>query len=209
MNRWWFVVVLLFSVGINVGILATLAVNKMARSSEPVIEQRQPALPPRIQSGQELQQPRLDMPHLERMADHLDLEGEDRERFLEIQRAFFQEVSGQRREMEQARRELMRELISEAPDRARAEQLMQRSALAHAALERALVTNVLDSREVLGPDQEREFAIIIKRIAQGPGDMGNPPNVGPYRRGDRDMRSQDRPPNRPEGRKGGVRRDRP
>ena len=153
------------------------------------------------------------MPHLERLADHLELQGADRDRFLEIQKTFFQEMGRQRREMEQARRELKGELTSKAPDRARAEELMERSAAAHSALERALVTNVLDSREILRPEQERRFGIFIERLAKGPSDMGSPPNVGPLRRGNRGSRPQDRfdgrQPNRAQGRQGGARRDKP
>ena len=150
MRRWWLVLALLLSLGINVGILATLGVQRSRERQSPA-----PARGGGVPAG----------PELERVADRLELAGEARRRFLEIQRRFLAETGAERLRLDRARAELRREILSAHPDRARVEELLAAAAGSTAALERALVRNVLDSREVLDEEQERRFLrFVVSRL---------------------------------------------
>lgn len=166
MRRWWLVILLLLSVGINAGLLAA------------VLARRQP--PPPIEAGEPGQPP----PRLARLANRLGLEGPQRRRFLAIQWSFFQETSRLRFERGEVHRELRRELTAPNPDPARIEELTQRSAHLHLGLEQALVRNLLSTREILGPEQERLYLDLIGRMrlpeaGLGPGGGGAPPERRP------------------------------
>jgi Spy/CpxP family protein refolding chaperone len=171
MIRWWLVIALLLSVGLNVGILATIAA-------------RRPGPPPPREGGppQEGQNPananpNIDpVPRLGRLADRLKLEGDQRRRFLDIQWNLYQESTRQRLQMNEVHRELRRELTRPTPDRQRVEALLNESSRIHQALERALVNNILSTRELLGPEKEKEYLKIVGRLRlpnPGPG-IGNP-----------------------------------
>jgi len=173
MNRWWLVIALLLSVGLNVGILATIA----ARRGGP---------PPaaKAEKAPELANPggRDPLPLLPRLADRLGLEGEKRRKFLDIQWNLFQETSRQRLQLEEVHRDIRRELTRDAPDRQRVDQLLAESARIYLAMERAMVSNVFATRELLDADQERQYLALIGRlrIAGGAaGGLGGNPALGP------------------------------
>ncbi|HEY2291355.1 MAG TPA: periplasmic heavy metal sensor [Thermoanaerobaculia bacterium] len=179
MIRWWLVIALLLSVGLNVGILATIAA-------------RRPGPPPPREGGppQEGQNPananpNIDpVPRLGRLADRLKLEGDQRRKFLDLQWNLYQESTRQRLQMNEAHRELRRELTRPTPDRQRVEALLNESSRIHQALERALVNNILSTRELLGPEKEKEYLKIVGRLRlpnPGPG-VGNPAGPPPKRR---------------------------
>ena len=163
MRRWGVVLALFLSVGVNVGILATLAVHRL-RPRPPVIGEETAR-----GTGQ-----RLDL-----FADRVGLEGERRERFLAVQRRFLDTVTARRGELDEVRRQLRRELTSRRPDPARVDALLAESARLHAALERALVENVLESREILEPDEERRFLRLLGRLRRA----APPAGAGPARAG--------------------------
>jgi Spy/CpxP family protein refolding chaperone len=167
MSRWWLVIALLLSVGLNVGILAAIAARRAG--PPPPREERPP---------QEKQNPaNVDpVPRLGRLADRLKLEGDQRRRFLDLQWNLYQESTRQRLQMNEVHRELRRELTRPNPDRQRVEALLTESSRVHQALERALVNNILSTRELLGPEKEKEYLKIVGRLRlpnPGPG-IGNP-----------------------------------
>ncbi len=83
MKRWWIVIALLLSVGVNVGILATLATRKLASSPPPSADG--PAPPPLREEARE--EEGGSFPRVHRLADRLGLEGEQRRRFVTSSRA--------------------------------------------------------------------------------------------------------------------------
>jgi Heavy-metal resistance len=179
MKRWWLVIALLLSVGLNLGILAAIA----ARRAHPGRVDAQE----REMAGPNLNNPNP-LPRLPRLADRLGLEGEERRKFLDIQWNLFQETSRLRLRMGEVHRDLKRELTSREPDRQRVDALLAESARVHGALERALVSNVLATRELLGPEREREYLTLVGKLRVpgprlgpgmgGPGGQRRPPEGG-------------------------------
>jgi len=204
MSRWWLVIALLLSVGLNLGILVAIKSGppppREEREGRPAQEGRQPA--------------NVDpVPRLGRLADRLKLEGDQRRRFLDIQWNLYQESTRQRLQMNEVHRELRRELTRPAPDRQRVEALLGESSRIHLALERALVNNILSTRELLGPEKEKEYLKIVGRLRlpnPGPGiaNPGGAPNRRPgglldrFRRRKEKLERREGPPP-PEGEEGG------
>lgn len=135
-----------------------------------------------------------------RLADHLELEGEQRERFLGLQRQLAERVHAGRRRIDDSRRELRRELASAEgePDRARVDGLLVAIGREQDALDRALVENVLAVRELFAGETEREYLRFVERFggrfadgrSPGPPGIHGPPGGMRPRFGDR--RAEDR-----------------
>ena len=130
MKRWWLVLALLLSLGVNVGILATLAVARL----RPAEVQKAPQGPPEKR--------------LARLADRLGLAGGERERFLTLQRQFFADTGHDRKRLQQIYRQVRRELISARPDPDHLEKLLTESSQVYLAVERAVTANVLATRKI-------------------------------------------------------------
>jgi len=105
-------------------------------------------------------------PPVERLADRLGLEGETRERFLAVQRRWFETLAETRRERERLTLELRRELAAELPDRARIAELVERLGEAYAAGEAATAEAVLDSRALLDPRQQELYGRFLRHLAE-------------------------------------------
>lgn len=161
MRRWWLVLVLLLSLGINAGILATLAIHRLSR---PGPDGRPPDQRPGHGELAPDPNPEGPPPRVTRLADRLGLEGEQRRRFVALQLQFVADTFRLRTQQMETYRALRRELMSREPDRARIEPLLQESSRLHLALEQAMARNVLASREVLDPEQERLYVEIISRL---------------------------------------------
>jgi Spy/CpxP family protein refolding chaperone len=169
MRRWWLVIALLLSVGLNLGILAAIGARRVAvlagKGGRPPLEAGNPNKP-----GAD------PVPRLARLADRLKLEGEPRRRFLDIQWNLYQETTRQRLRLNEVHRDLRREMSRPTPDRQRVEGLLNESARIYLALERALVNNVFATRDLLDPEQQEEYLKIVGRLrVPGPGArIGNP-----------------------------------
>ncbi len=199
MKRWWLVIALLLSVGINLGILATLTFQ--GRSSDTPAAGGEPAraIPDgEIAGGPGPPSNSERLPVIRRMADELGLGGEQRATFIEVQRAFFEQTLGARSRMARLQREIRREVTSENPDRDALDRLLVELSAAHTDLERAFVTNLLDSRKLLDPGQERRFMHFLRRIRQVRGDVERR-----FRERWQSMEGRDRPGPRPRGRRSG------
>ena len=83
-----------------------------------------------------------------------------------------------RRRIDDARRELRRELTSPDPDRGRVEALLTGIGSEQDALDRALVENVFAARELLDGDAEREYLRFVERFG-GAFAGGRPPGLRP------------------------------
>jgi Spy/CpxP family protein refolding chaperone len=190
-KRWWLVIALLLSLGVNLGILAAVAARRPPKPA--------PEPPPREEAfpgpGPEGPPPRVT-----RLADRLGLEGEQRRRFVALQLRFFADTVRLRTQQLETYRALRQEMTAREPDRARIQSLLQESARLHRALEQAMVRDVIASREVLDPEQERLYLEIISRL-RPPGARPGGPDVEdqrPPRRRPRWQPPWNRPP-RPEG----------
>lgn len=196
--RWWLVIALLLSVGLNLGILAAIAARKAQRPE------------PREPRPAEAVNPAADpLPRLPRLADRLGLEGEERRKFIDIQWNLFQQTARLRLQRGEVHRELKRELTRDEPDRQKVDQLLGESARIHGAMERALVDSVLASRDLLGPEQEEEYLRFVGRLrvpnppggpgfqGQGPGAQGQPRGNRPFLDRMRERRMRDRFPEGP------------
>ena len=160
MKRTWVWIALLLSLGVNIGVLATVGTARY-RSQARVDRSRFEGPPP-----------------FARMADHLELEGEAREQFLKIQQELFQTTRQHRDELQELRGELRREATSENPDPARVERLLAESGEVNRDLDRAMVESVLATRRVLTPEQQQRFFRVLDRLRAGGrrfGPHGRPP----------------------------------
>jgi Spy/CpxP family protein refolding chaperone len=182
-KRWWIVIALLLSVGVNAGILAALATRRMTRPErQPPPPREEPApLGPEQEGG--------GPPRASRLADRLGLEGEPRRRFLALQQQFFEQTVRIRLHMAETQREVRRELMSPEPDRQKIDALLQDSARDFLRLEQALAKNVVESREILDPEQEREFLRVVASLRPQAGGFGprpgRRPGPPPWREGGR------------------------
>ena len=167
MKRAWVWVALVLSLGVNIGVLATIGLSRM-----------------RVKDRWE--QPRPEgRPDMSRFADHLRLRGEERERFIEIQRRLFETAREQRRELEFVRAELRSEFGASEPDQERIDELLRRSSEVYETLDRAFVASILDSREILTPEQQERYFHILTRMREGAmrfGPRGGPPAHRPRNR---------------------------
>jgi hypothetical protein len=160
-RRWWLVIALLLSVGMNLGLLVALALNSPAFTQQQQAVMR-PGAPGRV--------PQL--------ADKLGLEGETRRRFIERQRRFFAETAEPRARLPEIRKQVRAELIRQKPDEGRIDELLREGSDIFLALERSVVANVLDSRRILGPQAERKYVDLISRLQlEGPGQLGRLPQA--------------------------------
>ncbi|MEO8502619.1 MAG: periplasmic heavy metal sensor [Acidobacteriota bacterium] len=161
MKRWWLLIALLLSTGINVGILATLLTqhfHKPAAASSSVSP-----LDGVADVGQR--------PNLGPLADRLGLRGAARTRFMEMQESFVTGMREQRFHLKQLQAELRSELLSEHPDRDRIEPLTKQLGEAYGSLDRALAENILASRAVLTPEQQMQYLRFVgARLQQLRGD---------------------------------------
>ncbi len=159
MKRWWLVIALVLSIGMNLGLLFALAL------SSPAVQQRQqaamrPAAPGRLQQ----------------LADRLGLRGEPRRQFVQRQRRFFVETAAPRARLPEIRKAVRTELTRDQPDPAQIDELLRESSGIFLMLERALVANVLESRRMLPPEADRKYVDLISRLQlEGPGQLGRLP----------------------------------
>ncbi len=103
-------------------------------------------------------------PRLERLADHLGLEGPTRARFIALQREMFATVLTSERRRLRLQVELRRELIGPSPDADRVQEMIRRQAALHAEAEAATARAILESRRLLDPDQERRYLAIVAQL---------------------------------------------
>jgi hypothetical protein len=168
MSRWWLVIALLLSVGLNVGILAAIGARRAVMPGPQGARSQQGAVDPAKPANND------PVPRLARLADRLKLEGEPRRKFLDIQWNLYQETTRLRLDLGEVHRALRKELTRPDPDRQRVEALLAESSRLYLALERSLVNNVFATRELLGPEKEAEYLKIVGRLRvpnPGPGIM--------------------------------------
>lgn len=143
----WLWIVLAVSLGINVGILATLGVQGSDKEKGTEEKTAEASLDERTGP----------------IAERLGLEGEDREKFMQLQRGLLESTQGHREELDGMRREVRKELREDEPDRERMERLISDMAEVSAAQEREYVEMVMATREILDDEQQ---AMYLQFMAQ-------------------------------------------
>lgn len=160
MKRWWLAIALLLSLGVNVGVLLTLALGGWDDDRD--------RFEGRFDGPRGMQERPWDRrdppPEMLRFVDRLGLEGEERERFVELQRDFLETAFESRRRRVELQRELRRELIAPEPDQERAERLVRELTEVQRTVETELVRTVLESRTLLNQEQERRYLHWVGRM---------------------------------------------
>ncbi|MEO1088355.1 MAG: periplasmic heavy metal sensor [Acidobacteriota bacterium] len=155
MKRYGLPLLLLLSIGLNVGLLLGRVAPRVGGGDEAAAASADAQVPPRVERM------------VRRMADELSLSGAERERFFDIQRQFFAESAAAREQTRRARRALHDELRGPTPDRISAEALLAETAEAQRAVEAAFIVNYFETRELLQtPQQQRLFLRFIVRVRQ-------------------------------------------
>jgi hypothetical protein len=155
MKRPWLVIALLLSVGINIGILAMVGT---AQGRHRGLRQEG--------SFRGHEAPDSQWPPVERLAERLGLEGDNLDRFVEQQQAFYGIYQQRRQDLRVVRQSLRREVSASAPDQQNIEELLAETARLTAELNRAFVENVLATRGLLDDSQERAYFGMLERLRE-------------------------------------------
>ena len=158
MKTSWLWILLAVSLGINVGILGTLAVQGSDKDKGSEEKSSTPSLDDRTGP----------------IADRLGLEGDDREKFVQLQRGLLESTQGHREEIENMRREVQTELREDEPDRARIDRLIADMSEISAAQEREYVETVIATREILDDEQQAMYQQFLAQARARSGAGGRP-----------------------------------
>ncbi|MEM8963030.1 MAG: hypothetical protein AAGD38_16220 [Acidobacteriota bacterium] len=180
MKRSLLVLGLLLSVGINIGILATIAMNGTATGGTAATRgPTETGTPIQTDTSTQLDssndEPMLENERVEalitRVADELELTGEIREAFLDIQRRFMVDTLKGRAELARRQAAFRRSLLAPRPDRERIKGHLEEIGKANVELERAFAVNILAVRELLDDERERRYIGILqvlqRRVLRG------------------------------------------
>ncbi len=150
--------------------------------------------------GRVLSVPSTPPPRLREFADRLGVTGEKRERFFALQLKMIAAMRDGRWRVQQLRREVRIEMFSDRPDRTQIEANLAAIQTAQLALERQTVHTILDTREILDGEAERQYLEFITRLRLGAGESkpdGPRPQGGfgrarPFPRGQRRLTPEER-----------------
>ncbi len=159
MKRWWLVIALLLSLGVNLGILSAMAISRLAPEE------------PRPSSGRFPQA----VGDTRDLARRVGLAEEETQAFRALHQSFFERARRQRRESMELRQRLLSELTADEPNGPRIDDILARLSTAEAEMERAMVETTLQSRELLDAEQEaRYLRFLVSRLHH----MGGRPGMG-------------------------------
>lgn len=130
--------------------------------------------------GTVLPVPSTPPPRLREFADRLGISGEKRERFFALQLKMIATMRDGRWRIQRLRREVRVEMFSDRPDRTKIEANLAAIQNAQLALERQTVRTILETREILDGEAERQYLEFITRMRLG---AGEPKPNGPRPRG--------------------------
>lgn len=170
MKRWWLMIVLLLSLGLNVGWIGHRlwsqhkASSRAASFAELAGEDSADTLGPgstRPGVGDDEMRP---MPRLlERMADELHLEGDERTEFLQLQREYFRRSFRGRRSVADLHYQVRQEIMRQTADRQRVDRLLQQISELQLGLEQEFVDHLFASRQLLDGPRDRRFLRMMAR----------------------------------------------
>lgn len=168
MRRWWLLVALLLSLGVNVGVLATLGAQRFREE------------PPRVEAPEDPESPRPEQ--LRHLGRRLDLEGEELERFVSLHQEFLRSSRATRERWQGVKREVRHRLAAHDPEMEAIEPLLEEMAAAYLELERGLAAHILVAREMLDGEAERRYVHFVSRLGTEPPGARRGPGRGPPRR---------------------------
>lgn len=169
MKTWWLVILLLLSVGLNLGMILPRLWS--GGSETPLEIAMEPGGPETMGEEATPVLPRV----FYRMADELRLAGDERRAFLDLQQNFFERTRAARLRISHHQSQMRRELVAAEPNRTETDRLLEELAGAHSDLERAFVSNLLDTRELLSGRRERLFLRMMGRLWQSRADLRRRP----------------------------------
>jgi Spy/CpxP family protein refolding chaperone len=151
MRSKWIIILLIFSLAVNMAAVVTMVVQ-WSRRSEP----RRPFFgPPFSEQRREMLRERLDLTD-----DQYRKVGQAHDQFAE-------EMDSLQAALRTKREELFRQLETEEPDRGQIEVLLAEIAALQADQERKVVDNLLSMKEVLTPEQrERLHSLLGRRFGE-------------------------------------------
>ena len=140
--------------------------------------------PPRPGPGAERALGRQDPPirRFETLARNLGLDEVEARRFAALQRRHFEGSRETRRRLEAARRELAQEFLGGQAERPRVDRLRAEVERLQAELDQTLVALLLESQEILTPEQQRRFAFFVLQRLRNAGPGRESEARGPLRR---------------------------
>lgn len=190
MTRRWLGLLLLLSVGVNVGILSVLALERLqqdesAAPADRVAERPAVGPPPGPLTGvgppgaggEGVPQPIRW--RLEDLAGQMDLDEDETQEFLEIHRRFFIATRARRGRILQTQERFRRELAASEPSRETLDALARQLGEELAGLDADFATSVLETRALLGSEKEGEYLRVLSRLRPPGLGGGQAPGPGP------------------------------
>ncbi|MCH9650505.1 MAG: periplasmic heavy metal sensor [Deltaproteobacteria bacterium] len=145
MKRWWLILVLALSLGVNLGIVSTLVIRHWTPK------------PPAVNNPGRA---------LEQLVEQLDLDGEPRARFVTIQKDFYEQARRNHRRQRAAQQRLKRLLSAPNPDRQRIEGAIDELSLLYGERHRLLAEAVLRSSKILNRRQLNVYRRFLGRVGE-------------------------------------------
>jgi hypothetical protein len=182
MKRSVLVLILLVSVGMNAGILATLLLDSW-RGPQPAADtprETGSSESPTSEDASTTKLPRPDDPGsaeaipaeravgglVDRLIQRLGLDGEVAEQFRELQYDLYRQMRVNQRRTMQVQFQLRRELAGDLPDTGVLRGLVEDSGRLHAERQELLVRAILRSREILDRPQQREYQNFLSLLGR-------------------------------------------
>lgn len=163
MRRWIPVVLLLLSVGLNIGLLAQRGREKRERQ-----ERREARLEARQNPGSAESRAARERPMLKRllarMVEEVGVQGEQRGKFVAIQESFFDRTLATREKLRQGQRALRDNLSSPQPDRGLAESQAAGIAAAQKEIEAAFIESFFATSAILDPEQRQRYSKLVSEL---------------------------------------------
>lgn len=157
MRNKWIIILLIFSLAVNMAALATMAVQWSKRP-----ERRGP-----------LSRPPFSENHREMLRRKLDLSDDQYRKVGQAHDQFAEGMDSLQAALRGKREELFRQLDTQEPDRGQIEALLGEIAVLQADQERMVVDNLLTMREVLTPEQrEKLHSLLGRRFGEPRGRFG-------------------------------------
>ncbi len=146
----WFL--LLLSIGINLGLFASRWTGR--GEERPKVATRQPVPRPGVPGA------------LLRLSRELGLQGQEKEAFLALQQDFLNRLLAGREEIQTLQGNLRQQLMAKRPDREEIDRTLEALAPAYVRLESAFVDDLLSSRALLSPEQEKIYLGFMQKVRQ-------------------------------------------
>lgn len=161
MKRWWLVILLLLSVGVNAGLLAQRGRAEEKRERREA--GRRGDRDARGDKGEQARPPRLTR-LLDRMVEQVGVEGEQRQKFVALHESFFERTLATRERLRQSQKALRDNLASPAPDRALADSQAAEIAAAQKEIEAAFIDNFFAAGALLDEGQKARYSHLVAEL---------------------------------------------